>query len=105
MNDANSITFNIGGKTYKLTSTLDEDYLKEIASYVDSKIRQEMTEAVGFKKLSDDYKSVMTEINIAVDYFAAKEAANKAHARVEELEKELYDLRHEVVALKKNQRN
>lgn len=104
MNEANSITFNIGGKTYKLTSTLDEDYLREIASYVDAKIRQEMTESVNFKRLSEDYKAVMTEINIAEDYFAAKEAANKAHSRIEELEKELFDLRHEVVALKKNQR-
>lgn len=104
MNEAHSITFNIGGKTYKLTSTWDEEYLRALASYVDAKIRQEMTESVSFKRLPEDYKAIMTEINIAEDYFAAKEAANKAHARIEELEKELFDLRHEMVALKKNHR-
>lgn len=102
INEPNCIIFNIGGKTLKLSGNYDEDRLREIATYVDAKIRQEMTESPNFKRLSDDYKAVMTEINIAEDYFAAREAANKEHQRVLELEKELFDLKHELITAKKH---
>lgn len=87
----------IGGKIYTLGGMEEENYLQQIASYINEKLsllrRQE-----GFLKQSEDYQSVMVYLNLADDYFKAKEQLAQLTAEREAFEKENYSLKHELVS-------
>ena len=71
----------IGGKVYTLSGFESEEYLQKIASYINTKI-SEAEELDSFKHLTPDMRAILTELNIADDYFKAK-------AQVEKLELDL----------------
>ncbi len=50
-----------------------------------------------WKRLPNDMKSTLIAINIADDYFKAKALAEKYESDVSEKEKEVYDLKHELI--------
>ena len=62
----------IDGKIYTLGGIEEEEYLQKAASYVNDKNAQ-MRRLPGFTKQNADYQMVMTELNIADDYFKAME--------------------------------
>ena len=68
-----------------------------MASYLNEKYsilrRQE-----GFSRQPEDYQNVMICLNLADDYFKEKERAALLEAQKEELEKETYRLKHELVS-------
>ena len=66
----------IDGKIYTLGGTEDEAYLQKAASYVNEKIAT-MYAIPGFSKQSADYQQLMLLLNIADDYFKAKENADR----------------------------
>lgn len=86
----------IGGKVFTLCGYESEEYLQRIASYINNKIN-EYSHVDGFRRANMDMQNVLMQINIADDYFKAK---NQILAMEEDLsakEKELYDLKHELV--------
>ncbi len=86
----------IGGKVFTLCGYESEEYLQRIASYINSKIN-EYSHVEGFRRANMDMQHVLMQINIADDFFKAK---NQLIAMEEDLsakEKELYDLKHELV--------
>ena len=80
----------IDGKIYTLGGNEDEAYLQRTASYVNEKNMQ-LRGIPGFSKQSADYQQVMIQLNIADDYF-------KALDHSEQMEKESYSLKHELVS-------
>ena len=62
----------IDGRIYTLGGTEDEGYMQRVASYINEMIttlkRQE-----GFTKQSAEYQTAMIELNMADDYFKARE--------------------------------
>lgn len=86
----------IDGKIYTLGGMEEEAYLQKVASYINEKISL-MKKQNGFLKQSTEYQTVMTELNIADDYFKAVEQVDILEKQKEELEKEAYSLRHELV--------
>ena len=60
----------IGGKKYTISGYEEEEYLQRVASYINSKLK-EFNEIDSFRKLPQDMKSILTEVNIADDYFKA----------------------------------
>ena len=66
----------IDGRIYTLGGAEDESYLQRVASYINEKHSQ-LKKRDGFLKQSGDYQSVMVELNIADDYFKAKEEVDK----------------------------
>lgn len=87
----------IDGKIYTLGGSEDEAYLQKAASYVNDKLAQ-MRRLPGFSKQNADYQSVMTELNIADDYFKAMEWAGGMERQRNDMEKETYSLKHELVS-------
>lgn len=87
----------IDGKIYMLGGNEDEAYLQKAASYVNDKNAQ-MRRLPAFTKQSADYQMVMTELNIADDYFKAMEYAGEMERQKNEMEKETYSLKHELVS-------
>lgn len=87
----------IDGKIYTLGGSEEEAYLQKAASYVNDKSAQ-LRRLPGFSKQNADYQTVMTELNIADDYFKAMEWAEGMERQKNDLEKETYSLKHELVS-------
>lgn len=87
----------IDGKIYTLGGSEDEAYLQKAASYVNDKNGQ-MRRLPGFSKQNADYQMVMTELNIADDYFKALEWGEGMERQKNDMEKETYSLKHELVS-------
>ena len=96
MSSKNYIEVLIDGKIYTLGGMEEEAYLQKVANYINEKISL-MKKQNGFLKQSADYQSVMTQLNIADDYFKAMEQVDTLEEQKEDLEKEAYSLRHELV--------
>lgn len=80
----NDIDITIGGKTITLSGVESEEYLREVASYLNGKLR-EFADDASYWRLPNDMRSVMLQLNLADDYF-------KEHARVQELEEQVQAL-------------
>ena len=87
----------IDGKIYTLGGIEEEAYLQKAASYVNDKNAQ-MRRLPGFTKQNADYQMVMTELNIADDYFKAMEWGEGMERQKNDMEKETYSLKHELVS-------
>ena len=89
----------IGGKIYTLSGYESEDYLQKVANYINNKIN-EFDEMEQFRRFPVETKSTLVQLNIADDYFKAREQAEKLDRDVREKEKELYELKHELISLR-----
>lgn len=87
----------INGKIYTLGGAEEESYLQQVASYINEKMTR-FQKQPGFTRQSEDYKSVMTYLNLADDYFKEKQYAARLAEENQELEKESYSLKHELVS-------
>lgn len=87
----------IGGKLYTLSGYEEEEYLQKVAGYINNKIT-EFNAVEGFKRLPQDMKATLIELNIADDYFKVREQVEKYEADMEQKEKELYDLKHDLIS-------
>ena len=86
----------IDGKIYTLTGSEGEAYLQKTASYVNEKLTA-MRRLPGFGKQNSDYQMAMLGLNVADDYFKAREEADRAVSERDAMEKETYSLKHELV--------
>lgn len=87
----------IGGKIYTLGGLEEESYLQQVASYLNEKLTV-LRRQDGFLKQDEDYQHVMLCLNLADDYFKEKEQAALLADQKEDLEKETYRLKHELVS-------
>ena len=87
----------IGGKVFTLSGFESEEYLQKVASYINNKIT-EYNKNESFKRLTLDMQNVLLQLNIADDYFKAKKQINILEEEIQTKEKELYNLKHELIA-------
>ena len=87
----------IDGKVYTLCGYEEPEYLQKVAAYINSKI-SELNALEGAKTLPSNMKSVMIQLNIADDYFKAKAQVEKLERDMEQKDKELYDLKHDLIS-------
>lgn len=87
----------IGGKVFTLSGYESEEYLQKVASYLNNKIAEYNNEE-GFKRLPIDSQAVLIELNIADDFFKAKKQIEILEEDIANREKEMYDLKHELIA-------
>ena len=87
----------IDGKVYTLCGYEEPEYLQRVASYINSKI-SEIDALEGSKSLPANMKSVMIQLNIADDYFKAKSQVEKLERDMEQKDRELYDLKHDLIS-------
>ena len=86
----------IDGKVYTLSGYEEEDYLQKVGAYINNKI-SEFNEMEEFRRLSADTRSTLLALNIADDYFKAKESVDKYQMDMDQKEKEIYDLKHDLI--------
>ena len=97
MSSKNKTEVLIDGKIYTLSGYESEEYLQRVATYINNKLA-ELKKLDGYARLSQELKSILLELNVADDYFKAK---NQVEMVVEELaqkDQELYDLKHELIS-------
>lgn len=87
----------IDGRIYTLSGYEGQDYLQKVATYINGKIN-ELEAASSFKHLSNDLRSIFIQLNIADDYFKAKNQAEKLEQDLKIKEREIYDLKHELIS-------
>lgn len=87
----------IGGKVFTLSGYESEEYLQRVASYINNKIN-EYSKIDSFRRQPLDTQSVLLELNIADDYFKAKQQISLLEEELQVKEKELYDLKHELIS-------
>ncbi len=96
MASKNKIQVLIGGKIYTLSGFEGEDYLQKVAAYLNNKIN-EVKDAAGYDRMSSDMRGLLLELNVADDYFKLKKQADQISDQVAERDKELYDIKHELI--------
>ena len=84
----------IGGKVFTLSGFESEDYLQKVSTYLNHKI-----EECTYRKQSAEARSVLLALNIADDYFKAKKQGGALESDIEAKDKEMYDLKHELISV------
>lgn len=87
----------IGGKVFTLSGYESVEYLQKVASYINNKIL-EYSRLDSYRRQPMDTQNVLLELNIADDYFKAKKQISILEDDIQSKEKELYDLKHELIA-------
>ena len=87
----------IGGKVFTLSGFESEEYLQKVSTYLNHKIA-ECSNIAGYRRQSSETRSTLLALNIADDYFKAKRQGASLELDVEQKEKEMYDLKHELIS-------
>lgn len=87
----------IGGKVFTLSGYESEEYLQKVALYINNKVA-EYGKVESFRRQPLDTQNVLMQLNIADDYFKAKQQIAILEEDLKNKEKELYDLKHELIA-------
>lgn len=87
----------IGGKVFTLSGYESEEYLQRVSSYINHKMA-ECASVEGYRRQSAEMRSTLLALNIADDYFKAKRQGSALEQDVELKNKEMYDLKHELIS-------
>lgn len=98
MNKRNDVAVLIGGKMYNLGGYESEEYMQKLASYINTK-NEELKRQDGYLRMDTELRGILTQINIADDYFKLKRSQEEASADSEEKRRENAELRRELIAL------
>ena len=87
----------IDGKVYTLSGYEGEEHLQKVAAYINNKINE--FEAIeDYRHIPLNMKNTLIQLNIADDYFKAKAQVEKLERDMENKDKELYDLKHDLIS-------
>jgi len=97
MSEKTSAEVIIGGKVYTLSGYEGEEYLQRVATYINNKIN-EFNGMEELRRFPSDMKATLLQLNIADDYFKAKAQVEKLEQEIEQKDKEIYDLKHDLIS-------
>ena len=92
----NAVEVVVDGRVYKISGYESQEYLHQIAVYINEKMT-ECHSTENYRKQSGDQRQLMLSMNLADDYFKAKNQAEKLTAELEKKERELYSVRHDLI--------
>ena len=81
----------INGNIYTLGGSEEQEYLQKVAAYINEKIGI-LKAQPGFTRQNKDYQEVMIYLNLA-------EEAKMLKAQRDDLEREIYSLKHELISV------
>lgn len=97
MNTKNDVEVVINGKQYTLCGYESSDYLQHIATHINEKYA-ELKKQEGFNRLDVDMRNTMLAINLSDDYFKAQKMVEEFREQKEDLEKEFFNIKHELLS-------
>lgn len=96
-NDTNVL---IGGNVYTLSGDESAEYIQRVALYINNKL-DEIKNSDNAKRLNTRLVSVLLDINIADDYFKAKEKIEEQEHQIKKKDERLKTVEHEVANLQR----
>ena len=97
MSSKNNTEVILGGKVFTLSGYESEEYLQKVASYINNKLA-EYSKEDSFRRQNAEVRANLMYLNIADDYFNAKKLGDSLSEEIENKDKEIYDLKHELIA-------
>lgn len=97
MSSKNNTEVIIDGKIFTLSGYESEEYLQKVAAYINNKI-SEFKQDEAYKRQNIDVQKALLDLNIADDYFKAKKQADTLEKELENKDKQLYEIKHELIA-------
>ena len=97
MSSKNNTEVILGGKVFTLSGYESEEYLQKVASYINNKLA-EYSKEDSFRRQNAEVRANLMYLNIADDYFKAKKLGDSLSEEIENKDKEIYDLKHELIA-------
>ena len=97
----NTIKVLIGGKIITLSGYESEEYLQNVASYMNHKLAQ-LSELPGYNRQPVETKNTLLSLNIADDYFKALDEIMDLKTVIEKKDEEIYALKHELAKTQTN---
>ncbi len=98
MSEKHTVQVLIGGKVTRLSGYESEEYLEKVASYMNHKIN-DFGQISGYSRMPSETKGLLLALNIADDYFKAKDKVEAMEEDLEKKDQELYALKQELVSL------
>lgn len=98
MSSKNNTEVIIDGKIFTLSGYESEEYLQKVAAYINNKIA-EFKKDEAYKRQNIDVQKALLDLNIADDYFKAKKQADSLETELEIKDKQLYEIKHELIAV------
>ena len=77
----------INGRVYSLSGA-DGAYIQKVAAFMNRKLA-EVKNVQGYNHMSDEYRTLLLELNLCDEYFRAEEEMEKLRASMEEMQREL----------------
>lgn len=93
----NDVEVIIDGKVITMSGDENEEYLQKVAAYINNKIN-DFNKVDSFRRQPVDMQNVLIQLNIADDYFKAKSELELMREDLDLKDRELYDLKHELIA-------
>ena len=89
----------IGGKIITLGGYESSEYFQQVANYMNRKL-SELSEMPCYSRQPMETKHTLLSLNITDDYFKAKKQAEIFEQDLQQKDQEMYDLKHELIALR-----
>ena len=99
MRGKNDVEVLIDGRKYTLRGYETDEYLQKVAIYINGKY-SEFRGKDYYAGLDSELKNILLAINIADDYFKTQKQAKELAVEVELKDKSIFDMKHEILALK-----
>ena len=88
----------IGGRVITLSGYESREYIQKVAAYLDNKL-DEHKKMESYNRLPLEFQNIMIQLNIADEFFKAKNKADTLKGDLESKDNEIYDLKHELITL------
>ena len=85
----------INGKVYSIAGA-DGAYIQKVAAFLNRKLAEIKT-VQGYNHMSEEYRTLMLELNVCDEYFRALDDNAALRERADEMERELYSVKHDIV--------
>lgn len=99
MNTKNDVEVIINGKQYTISGYESSEYLQRIATHINDKYA-EFKQDEGYNRLDADMKNILLAINLSDDYYKVQESIQDLQKEKEDLEKEIFNMKHDMIAMK-----
>lgn len=98
MKTKNDVEVVINGKQYTMSGYESSEYLQRIATHINDKLA-ELKNEDGYNRLDSDMRNVLLMINLSDDYHKAMQATDELQNEYTETEKEMFDIKHQMIDL------
>lgn len=100
MSTKNQTQVVIDGKLLTVSGYESPEYIQQVSCYLNGKLA-EFQKLDGYRRQSDDRKSILIQLNIADDYFKAKKQVDILEDHIDARDQEIFNLKHTLMDMQR----